>query len=1050
MSYLDDLVNFVINEITSNQYIVTSLLNDRTDAIHTKINSYLDSVEDVVFQNVKFNNSVVANQIILYEKNILKLKTSTNNSLLTLTINSLSTNMYVNQLNNSSTIAATLAYDTTNAAYVATLQASNVASILALRTIIDSTSNTFTNSTTATLTALRNSNIASTDAFIAVSSTAKDALLAENIGTDTAYLATATASFAVYTASNNAATNENGLILSKVTLTTAFNGIKAAADLAHSNSITSYNLKISTIITATELANTTALNTYIFTNETVNTAANTAYSATIAAYNTQNNAAKAAQQTAESAILATYTTSIATTTGTTAITMKYILENVSNAELTKAIDLKKAEFQELINLDTIIATTAENNVTDVLQKDLLLLIQNTSSRKIIQPIPTPISTPILPNPVLPPILIPVSITPISYLDDLVNYVVNEVTINQDLVTVLLNDRTDEINTKINTYLDSVEDVVFQNVKFNNSVIANQIVLYETNILNLKTETNNSLLTSSINSLSSNAYVNELKYSNNAPTIAATLAYNTTNAAYIKALQLGNNASILRLRTIIDATSTAFTNTTTATLTAFRDLNITSTNALLILSSAAKDALLAENVGTDDAYIASATAAFVSYKASNEAATNEDGLILSKATLTTAFNGIKAAADLAHSNSITSYNLKISTVITSTELANATALKTYIFTIKKMNTVAHTAYSATIAAYNTQNNAAKASQQTAESAVLAAYTSTIAATTGTTAITMEYILQNVSNVELIKAIELKKAEFQALTDSDTIIPTTAKNNATNVFQKNLSLLIQDTSSRKVTPNLVIDPVIDPSIILQCDTDNVIHMKFNSHVLNEKINIIKDVHNNTISQSSDNLIEETQKLIIDSISLNKDDLVKGINEYSNILSIGSLSLLYKDIKTFLKTFFALDLEKEKFGFSTLYDTNKFLNSDDDFTNEIFFNMLSDNSIAKKVDLNIHDITSKLRFAIDNNTFRNRSAETLISDGFMKDDKLHIVDDIQLSVHTNVDMCMSKYKQGIINTKLFDMKGIKVVTIQNEKGRMQCKVTNTISTSIYITLI
>jgi hypothetical protein len=1037
MSYLDDLVNYVVNEVNINQGIASALINDTTNTIRGKINLYLDNVEDIVFQNVKNDNSFAANETILYETSILNVKTQTNNSILTSSINSLSSNAYVNQLNgsnNASTSAATLAYNNTNAAYIEALQAGNNASILALRTIIDATSTAFKNTTTATLTAFRNLNIASNNAFLTVSGAAKDALLAENVGTDAAYIATTTAAFTAFKASNDAATDDDGLKLSRVTLTTAFNGIKAAADLAHSNSITSYNLKISTVTTATELANTTALNTYVSTIVTMNITANTAYSATIAAFNTQIDAAKAAQKTAEFAILAAYTIAVASTTGTTAFTIQDVLQNVKSDELTKAIELKKSEFQALIASDTIIATTAKNIVTDNLEKEISILVQDTSYRKATSPLSSPLSPPPTIIPISPPVAIPM-----PYLDDLVNFVVNEINVNQGIVTILLDGTTNKIRNSISSYLNNVENVVLQNRRDSNSVIANQMILYETNILNLKTQTNNSLLTLSINSLSTNAYVNQIQNSDNASTSAATLAYNGTNAAYTATLQASNVASILALRTLIDATSTALSNTTTATLTAFRNLNIASNNAFLTVSGAAKDALLAENVGTDAAYMATATAAFTAYKASNDAATDDDGLKLSRVTLTTAFNGIKAAADLAHSNSITAYNLKISTVTTATELTNTTALNTYVFTIKTMTTVANTAYSATITAFNTQNDAAKAAQKTAELAIFAVYTTAVVSTTGTTAFTIQDVLQISSDI-LTKSIELIKTEFQALIASDTIETSVAKNNVADNLQKEIMVLVQDSISRKIsTP------------ILQYETDNAIFVNFDSHILNEKIKIIKDISNNILSKSIDNYDEKTQKLIVDFLYLDLNDLVKGIDNSMNVLNIGSLSTLYNDLIIYVKAFFKVTKENMKSGFSTLYDSHNLLIDNNEFTNDIFFKNLTDDSILKTVNIKIDDITKKIRFAIENNIFQNRSNNTSISEGFLKNDYIYIPNDaIKLIVYMDLDISVNEYEMGLRKTKSLNMKGITVTTNINEDGKFQCRVTNTVSTSIYLVLL
>lgn len=160
-------------------------------------------------------------------------------------------------------------------------------------------------------------------------------------------------------------------------------------------------------------------------------------------------------------------------------------------------------------------------------------------------------------------------------------------------------------------------------------------------------------------------------------------------------------------------------------------------------------------------------------------------------------------------------------------------------------------------------------------------------------------------------------------------------------------------------------ISNSPVILYDVSNSIQITYNVRNINQKIGLIKDSSNIYILETSFNSF--TQEFLTDEINIQYDDIIKQI-EFNSIFTVGSLSSLYSNFASYVKTYFGY-----QGGFSSLYTSKNIY--DFSINNGIFdisslYSLIKNqNDISGIIDISyIHDA---LRYAIDSNCFNNRDA-------------------------------------------------------------------------------
>jgi photosystem II stability/assembly factor-like uncharacterized protein len=193
----------------------------------------------------------------------------------------------------------------------------------------------------------------------------------------------------------------------------------------------------------------------------------------------------------------------------------------------------------------------------------------------------------------------------------------------------------------------------------------------------------------------------------------------------------------------------------------------------------------------------------------------------------------------------------------------------------------------------------------------------------------------------------------------------------------------------------------SPVTQYDVTDAVQIYFSVRTLNDKIGIYKDASNNKVVELLFDL--STDNLLVDSINITTTDFLQNVNVPS-MLSLGSLSTLYTDFDTTVKTYFG-----DPYGFSTffaaedyfvnggIFDASAFVGIVNGFTFNIAGSFVSD--LAGEVTIN--DLNNHLRYITATNAFNNRPSSDNydITEGFVAGDLIFIPNGIKITLSVDI---------------------------------------------------
>jgi hypothetical protein len=148
--------------------------------------------------------------------------------------------------------------------------------------------------------------------------------------------------------------------------------------------------------------------------------------------------------------------------------------------------------------------------------------------------------------------------------------------------------------------------------------------------------------------------------------------------------------------------------------------------------------------------------------------------------------------------------------------------------------------------------------------------------------------------------------------------------------------------------------------------------------------------------------------DDITIESADLIAGVTNASQILSVGKYSTLYSDFQAYVAAYFGFDG-----GFSSLFAAaSEFaIDTDNHFDGASFIALLNGVAAAPEGNyisnltgsINIANIAKLLKYSVDGNVFGNRDPEVKnwgVSDGFVAGDLIWIPDGTTVTLKLAID--------------------------------------------------
>ena len=204
----------------------------------------------------------------------------------------------------------------------------------------------------------------------------------------------------------------------------------------------------------------------------------------------------------------------------------------------------------------------------------------------------------------------------------------------------------------------------------------------------------------------------------------------------------------------------------------------------------------------------------------------------------------------------------------------------------------------------------------------------------------------------------------------------------------------------------------------DMTNAIQLLLDVSIFNKKLGITKNAANSVILSTSYN--PSTETFNNDSITIQSNDIVNGLTNKRQVVSVGRYSTLYSDFMNYIHTYFGYSG-----GFASIF--NKGTTYDicgGIFNTQTLFNLITTSSTSLqngiyKTDLSgsitISDINKLLRYAVDGNIFGNRDPSGNngsnnaadpsfnynygVGDGFMSGDLIFIPNGMQITLNLNI---------------------------------------------------
>ena len=209
----------------------------------------------------------------------------------------------------------------------------------------------------------------------------------------------------------------------------------------------------------------------------------------------------------------------------------------------------------------------------------------------------------------------------------------------------------------------------------------------------------------------------------------------------------------------------------------------------------------------------------------------------------------------------------------------------------------------------------------------------------------------------------------------------------------------------------------------DMTNAIQILLDVSIFNKKLGITKDAANSVILSTMYN--SATQTFTNDSITIQSTDIVNGLNDKKQIISVGRYSTLYSDFMNYIHTYFGYSG-----GFASIF--NKGTTYDicgGIFNTQTLFNLMKNPASSLqngiyKTDLSgsiiLSNINQLLRYAVDGNVFGNRDPSGNngsnnaadpsfnynygVGDGFISGDLIFVPNGMQITL--NLDIAAEAY--------------------------------------------